>query len=229
MTVAILLAAGAGSRFTGGGHKLDATIRGRSVAERAIAAALDSGIGPVLVVTGSHPISLPPEVTEVANPDWADGQITSRAARTRGRARARRDGGRGRARRPAVRHRRRVARGRGVDRRRSRSPRTTVGAATRCASSESVWPLLPETGDEGARALIRFRPDLVEQVPCAGRPPTSTPWRICADGRANRQRIHRESTRSTRRGRSSAMSSASRPACPARSSRRSRATSIAAT
>ena len=77
VTVAILLAAGAGTRFTGAGHKLDATIAGRSVAQHAVAAALDSGVGPLLVVTGANPITLPDGATEVHNPDWAAGQMTS--------------------------------------------------------------------------------------------------------------------------------------------------------
>ncbi|MGH9132843.1 MAG: NTP transferase domain-containing protein, partial [Ilumatobacteraceae bacterium] len=71
MTVALLLAAGAGTRFGGPGHKLDASIDGRPIVERAIAAALESAIGPLLVVTGAHPIAVPPGVTEVPNPDWA--------------------------------------------------------------------------------------------------------------------------------------------------------------
>jgi CTP:molybdopterin cytidylyltransferase MocA len=169
MTVAILLAAGAGSRYTGGGHKLDATIRGRSVAVRALAAALDSGIGPLLVVTGAHRISVPAGATEVPNPDWAEGQITSLR---RGIAAARDLGATavvvGLADQPFV----TADAWRAVAA--SISPIAVATYDGRRGNPvrlhESVWDLLPESGDEGARALIRVRPDLVEQIPCAGSP-----------------------------------------------------------
>jgi len=169
MTVPILLAAGAGSRFTGGGHKLDATIGGRSIVQQAIQAAIDSGIGPLLVVTGAHRIALPAGATEVQNPDWADGQITSVR---RGLDAARALGATavvvGLADQPFVTAEawRAVAA--------STSPIAVATYDGRRGNPvrlhESVWHLLPESGDEGARALIRVRPDLVEQIPCAGSP-----------------------------------------------------------
>jgi CTP:molybdopterin cytidylyltransferase MocA len=33
---------------------------------------------------------------------------------------------------------------------------------------ESIWELLPKSGDSGARDLIRLRPELVSQVDCPG-------------------------------------------------------------
>ena len=169
MTVAILLAAGAGSRFTGGGHKLDATIGGRSIARQAIEAAIASGIGPVLVVTGALQIALPPGATEVPNPDWADGQITSVK---RGLEAARALGATavvvGLADQPFV----TAAAWRAVAA--STSPIAVATYDGRRGNPvrlhESVWHLLPKSGDEGARSLIRVRPDLVEQIPCAGSP-----------------------------------------------------------
>ncbi len=81
--VAVVLAAGAGSRYAGATHKLDAVLDPdgpdrRTVLRRAVDAALASTIGPVVVVTGA-PITtaLPDAVTVVANPRWATGQMTS--------------------------------------------------------------------------------------------------------------------------------------------------------
>ena len=77
--VAVVLAAGAGTRFRGPGHKLDAAVAdGRSVLDRAVGAALAAGIGPVVVVTaGQLTTALHPAVVHVVNERWADGQITS--------------------------------------------------------------------------------------------------------------------------------------------------------
>ena len=36
--------------------------------------------------------------------------------------------------------------------------------------SRAVWPLLPVEGDEGARVLMRSRPDLVVEIACEGEP-----------------------------------------------------------
>ncbi len=76
--VVVVLAAGAGTRFAGPGHKLHADLGGRSVIARALDHALAADIGTVVVVVpeaGAHP--LPAHVTEVVNPRWFDGQATS--------------------------------------------------------------------------------------------------------------------------------------------------------
>ena len=76
--VAVVLAAGAGTRFRGPTHKLDAPVGGSPVVERAVGTALAAGVGPVVVVTaGQLATALHPAVVQVVNDRWADGQITS--------------------------------------------------------------------------------------------------------------------------------------------------------
>jgi molybdenum cofactor cytidylyltransferase len=169
-TVAVVLAAGGGSRFAGAGHKLLAELGGRSVAERAIDAARRAGIGPVVVVTGAvDPVGddAPADVIVVHHATWTEGQATSLQAGLRT---ARELGADavvvGLGDQPGVTPEawRRVAA--------SPSPIAVASYAGRRRNpvrlAAEVWPLLPTSGDEGARSLVRLRPDLVEEVPCPG-------------------------------------------------------------
>ncbi len=167
LTVAILLAAGAGSRFTGPVHKLLAPLDDSTVAEHAIDAAVRSRIGPVLVVTGAVRPPIPPGAVPVPNPDWAEGQASSLQ---RGIAAARALGATavvvGLADQPGVAPETWEALAR------SRSPIAVATYDGRRGNPvrlhAHVWPLLPHTGDEGARGIIRGHPELVEPVPCRG-------------------------------------------------------------
>ncbi len=136
---------------------------------------LASAIGPVVVVTGAwHPttessVAAIGGATVVDNPRWADGQITSvrlgiATADALGASRV----VFGLADQPFVAADawRTVARTPG--------PICVATYADRrgnpVALDREVWSLLPATGDEGARALMRIRPDLVREVACAGSP-----------------------------------------------------------
>jgi molybdenum cofactor cytidylyltransferase len=168
--VAVVLAAGAGTRFAGEGHKLDASIGDRSVLARAVDTAIAAGIGPVVVVTAAQvATALPRSVVHAVNDRWAEGQMTSLRA---GIAAARDVGA-------AV-----VVVGLGDQ------PFVTVDAWRAVAATdapiavatyggrrghpvrlaEQTWDLLADSGDEGARTLMRLRPDLVTEVPCEGSP-----------------------------------------------------------
>ena len=178
-TVAVLLAAGAGSRFDGDGHKLLAEIvdretgRTRSVVECSISNALAADLGPVVVVTGSAgdvvPDHLSGAVITAHNHRWAEGQITSLhcgidAARSLGATAV----VAGLADQPFIDPRawRLVA-----------DCPAPIAVATydgRRANpvklTSDVWELLPTSGDEGARSLMRVRPELVREVACVGSP-----------------------------------------------------------
>lgn len=172
-TIAVVLAAGAGSRFLDAQHKLLAELPAigdepaERVASRSIRHAVDAAIGRVVVVTGSVQLDLPGDLIERHNPRWAAGQATSLQA---GLAAARELGADavviGLADQPAVPATawRRVAEHRG--------PIAVAtydgerGNPVRLASE--IWPLLPEEGDEGARRIMRVHADLVREVPCTG-------------------------------------------------------------
>ena len=174
-TLAVLLAAGGGTRFSAGdearGHKLLALLRGRAVVDHSFAAMVAAGLDDCVVVTGA--VDLADHVSGVAiahNPRWASGQRSSLMV--------------------AVEH----ARARGHDAivvGLADQPFVTADAWRRVADSdapiavasyggrrgnpvrlhESVWPELDDPRadpDSGARSLMSRYPDLVRLVECEG-------------------------------------------------------------
>ena len=166
----VLLAAGGGSRFGGVHHKLLTSVAGKTVFEWALQSALEADIGPVAVVWGS--VELPPReaseaVTYLHNEEWATGMASSvqralRWANERGLQS--------------------VVIGLGDQ------PCIPPSAWTAVANSTSplavatysgvranpvklhaeFFALVPKSGDEGARSLLRSHPELVAEVPCTG-------------------------------------------------------------
>ena len=83
-SVAVLLAAGAGSRFLGSEHKLLATLPntdGKSIFQTSLQQVLEAGFATVIVVTGAAEIPATMlahrNVVVVHNNRWADGQSGS--------------------------------------------------------------------------------------------------------------------------------------------------------
>jgi molybdenum cofactor cytidylyltransferase len=169
-TAALVLAAGEGSRFAGEGHKLTASFRGRALWTWAVDAAVAAGLDATFVVTGAVALPLDDRVRVVRNDAWAEGQATSLARGIDAVQAAGHDAVVvGLADQPFV--------AAGDWRAVAASTVTPIAVASfggerrppvRLAAA--VWPLLPHTGDEGARRLLRERPDLVTAVPCTGQP-----------------------------------------------------------
>ena len=168
---AVILAAGAGSRYAGDTHKLFAEIDGRPVISYVVDAARASEVDEVIVVGGAVDLEpfVPDDVTLIHNEQWADGQATSLRAAV-GYAESRRHDA--------------LVVGLGD------SPGVTTEIWNKVAEvdadlasaryvgelrppvrlSASMWASLPVSGDDGARALMRQRPDLVRPVPVDGDP-----------------------------------------------------------
>ena len=168
--VAALLAAGGGTRFGGPVHKLAADLDGRPVWMWALDHVLAAGFDHVVVVTGAAPLALPPSVIERHNPKWSHGQAGSlqlaiAAARELGAATITV----GLADQPFV---------------TTAAWGAVAGAAPECRLvvavydgvvgpnpvrlRDDMWPLLPTSGDAGARELLRNHPDWVCRVDCVG-------------------------------------------------------------
>ena len=174
MTVAaVVLAAGAGSRFGGGTHKLLATFRGRALIDWAVGHAWEAGLDETIVVEGAVHLGrlVPVGATLITNPRWQEGQATSLGAAVE----HARDAGHeavvvGLGDQPLV----LPSAWRAVAAADDGPPIVVAtyegrrGNPVRLAAS--CWPLLRFEGDEGARELMRRRPELVGQVACEGSP-----------------------------------------------------------
>jgi CTP:molybdopterin cytidylyltransferase MocA len=169
---AILLAAGAGSRF--GGGKLLAPYRGRPMIEAALSNLTDAPVDETVVVVGAdaerlHEVCGPHGVRVVENPDWAEGMSTSVRAGLRTLGPEARAAVVLLADQPLVGA---GAVGRLVE---GFEAGAEIAVATYDGEprnpvlfSREVWPLLDAelSGDEGARPFLRRHPELVTRVPC---------------------------------------------------------------
>lgn len=165
------MAAGEGSRFSGKSHKLLADLSGRPVVWWAARHAALAGFDEVVVISGAVDLAdvLPQEVTIIENHDWADGQSRSLQVAARYGDLVGHDVlvvGLGDQ--PLVPPQ--VWRDLGE----AEGPIVTAsfGGERRppVRLEADVWPLLPLEGDEGARALMRLRPELVSEIVCEGNP-----------------------------------------------------------
>ena len=171
MTIAaVLLAAGAGTRFDGPADKLRADVLGTPVLRRSVEAVLSAGYDEVIVVVGNDPFEdvLPDSVTVVECESWQEGQSHSLQA---GVAAARERGHDaivvGLGDQPLV--------GAGTWRALRSEASSPIVATTYAGQrrpptrlNASVWGMLPETGDAGARDVLVNGPDLVTEVSSAG-------------------------------------------------------------
>lgn len=171
---AILLAAGAGSRF--GGGKLLASFNGRPLIEHTLAALREAPVDEVVAVispaaSGLREVCGSYEVRIVENWDWKQGQSTSVRAgllalgpETRAAVVLLAD-------QPLV-GSEAVERLVKAFKTGTRVAVATYGGKRRNPAlfSREVWPLLLEelSGDEGARRFMRRHEDLVMEIPCDG-------------------------------------------------------------
>jgi CTP:molybdopterin cytidylyltransferase MocA len=171
-TAAVILAAGGGSRFVGDTSKLLVSFRARPLVTWTVDAALGADLDETIVVSGAVDLSavLPADVTVLGNEAWASGLASSLRV---GLDWCERWG-----------HAAAVV-GLGdqplVSADAWRAVATSTGAPIAVATysgrrrnpvrlARSVWSLVPVTGDQGARAVMTSRPELVREVACPGDP-----------------------------------------------------------
>jgi len=174
-TTAVLLAAGGGTRFAGSTHKLLANVDGVAVVRRSLENVLAAGLDHVVVVTGAVDLSVAlgadiGSVTTVHNPLWQDGQAGSLHAGLRV---ARANGSEfaivGLADQPFI----PASAWKAIATAPTSAPIVVatyggVRGPNPVRLSASIWSQIPNDGDEGARPLMRLRPDWVHEVACEG-------------------------------------------------------------
>lgn len=176
MTIAaVLLAAGAGTRFEGPGHKLLAPWGASTVFGASLAAAAAAGFDDVIVVEGAVDLAaagVPAQTDRVRivhHAGWEAGQATSLAAGIEAAHAVGHDAVVvGLADQPAV----TATTWRAVADVDAPIVVATFDGVRRppVRLDRSVWPLLPTDGDDGARVLMAARPDLVTEVQVDGDP-----------------------------------------------------------
>lgn len=172
MTVAaVVLAAGAGTRYAGPTPKLLAPFRGKPLVTWAVEHALGADLDETVVVMGATDVGavIPAGVTALRNDNWADGIATSLQVAV-GHARDRGHNA--------------IVVGLGDQPLIDPQAWAAVAAAPHTIAvatynghrrnpvrlARDVWDDLPLSGDEGARVVMRRQPDLVHEVACPGDP-----------------------------------------------------------
>jgi CTP:molybdopterin cytidylyltransferase MocA len=172
---AVLLAAGGGSRFAGNEHKLLTQIKGKSVFVWSLQNCVAANFKRIIIVTGAVDLSAQiseakftqPNLIEVHNENWQTGMASSLQCAI---SEAQRHGASsvvvGLADQPAIKPSswQRVA-----DATAPLAVATYNGVRGNPVRIHAeLWPLLPTSGDEGARSLFKSHKDLLEEVACDG-------------------------------------------------------------
>lgn len=172
---AVLLAAGSGSRFSGSAHKLLTVISGQTVFAWTLQNCLAAQFQQLIVVTGAVDLSAQiaeakfaaENLIEVHNENWQTGMASSLQCAI---SEAQRHGASsvvvGLADQPAIKPSswQRIA---------NTSAPLAVATYNGVRGNPvrihaELWPLLPTSGDEGARSLFKSHKDLLEEVACDG-------------------------------------------------------------
>jgi CTP:molybdopterin cytidylyltransferase MocA len=169
---AVLLAAGAGSRF--GGGKLLAPYKGRPLIETTLFGLRESPVDEIIVVVGAEgerlqSIAAAYGARVVENPEWEEGMSTSVRAGLRTCASEARAALVALADQPLV-GAGAVERLVGAFEGGAEVAVATYGGEPRNPAlfAKRVWPLLQNelSGDKGARMFLKRHPELVTEVPC---------------------------------------------------------------